>query len=84
MNLSCNVGQPPGSVPDSIQPRHVCQQSLGSTDITCGLVSTDVLLSGLKSQAIGKISLSIPTTKVRLMMGSYVVATWLASDQFDK
>ena len=45
---------------DCVHGRNVCQQCLGRADIAGGLVSSDVLLPGLQSQAVAVVATSIP------------------------
>ena len=44
---------------DRIKTRHIGQQGLGCTDIACGLVASNMLLSGLKRHTVGGLTVGI-------------------------
>lgn len=58
-HLVCDLFETVGSVPLDVEGGHVGKESLGGTDVTGGLVSSDVLLSGLESHSEGLISVGI-------------------------
>lgn len=58
-HLVGNLLETVGSVPLDVEGGHVGEESLGGTDVTGSLVSSDVLLSGLESHSEGLISVGI-------------------------
>ena len=42
-------------MPDAEKGRHICEESLSSTDIACSFVSSDVLLTCLHGHTIGNV-----------------------------
>mmetsp|Transcript_64550 Transcript_64550/g.113996 ORF Transcript_64550/g.113996 Transcript_64550/m.113996 type:complete len:535 (+) Transcript_64550:1456-3060(+) len=55
----CDLLQALGTVVHRVEGRHVGQQSLGRADVGSGLVTTNVLLSGLHSHAQGRLATGV-------------------------
>ena len=53
MGMIGNARQPLWPMPDGIETGHDCQQNLRRTDVRCGLLTADMLLTCLQCKAIG-------------------------------
>jgi hypothetical protein len=56
VNTLSNRLQPSGSVVDSVHSAHVCKKSLSGTDVGSSLLTTNVLLTGLESETVGRVT----------------------------
>lgn len=54
-----NIVESDGSVVDCVHGSNIGEQGLGSADITGGLFSSDMLLSGLETHSVANITLVI-------------------------